>query len=161
MSPMIMIPDDVSRMEITINEQTYTYKGGDFVNVPYEVAEVINHNQEKPGGARNTLLGNAGVLTPGQAETIGVVYVYTLTDGTLCVPRAPVFYSDHKPLTIAPQGEILGYQFMLWDLHGKGSPKAGDWIIHGGNLYPITGVDEAVTTGPYLEPGEEPPSGPN
>ena len=88
MAKTVTIPADVSRMEITINNKTYTYPGGATVSVPDEVAALIAANQaNKPGGTRpaSEPLNAAGLY-----EGDDFIAVYTRPDGTLCIKKSDV-----------------------------------------------------------------------
>lgn len=81
MSKTITIPADVSRMEITINNKTYTYQGGATVTVPDEVAALIAANEaNKPSGVQEDVYDGEDFIP-----------VYKRPDGTLCIRMSDVF----------------------------------------------------------------------
>lgn len=85
MSKTVTIPSDVSRMEITINDKTYTYAGGATVTVPDEVAALLSDNEK-----------HVGVRPVGEPKNEGIydgsdyIPVYTDSDGDLRILKQDV-----------------------------------------------------------------------
>ena len=106
MSKTITIPADVSRMEIIINEKTWTFAGGATVTVPDEVADLIANNAaNKPSGKRpvENPIGNDGLYTG-----TDYIEVYTTEDGTLRIKKTDVQdVMDPFVVTLTPTSEDL------------------------------------------------------
>lgn len=88
MPKTVTIPAYLSRMEITINNHTYSYAGGATVTVPDEVAALIESNEaNRPSGMRAVEAPvNAAKLYTGD----DYIPVYTDRDGVLRVRKEDI-----------------------------------------------------------------------
>lgn len=71
MSKSIKIPDTLTRIEVTVNGRTYSYKGGATVTVPDEVAALLEGNEAgKTKGVRASALDEALAGITADAATL-------------------------------------------------------------------------------------------
>ena len=87
MSKTVTIPADLSRIEITINGVQYTYKGGETVTVPDEVAALLETNAaNRPSGTRPVEDPKNAGLYDGE----DFIPVYTDSKGALRIKKSDV-----------------------------------------------------------------------
>jgi len=111
MAKTIKIPDDVTRLEVTINGKTYTYEGGATVSVPDEVAELIATNEANRPAALGTRPVNAPLAAETKKENRAGVPVltdaqgnlYADADGVAEAALSKIYVDGH--MAVVPNGE--------------------------------------------------------
>lgn len=98
MSKTITIPSDVTRLEVEINGEHYSYPGGATVTVPDKVAALIAANEaNKPAELGTRPVNSPLSATPKKGNRAGV-RVLTDEQGNL--------YADSEGIAAAALGEI-------------------------------------------------------
>ena len=100
MSKTVTIPSDVSRMEIIINEKTWTFAGGATVTVPDEVAALIATNASNKSQGKRPVenpLGNDGLY-----EGADYIEVFTTPEGVLRIRKKDVQALIPEPVQELP-----------------------------------------------------------
>ena len=109
MSKTVTIPSDVSRLEVEINRVHYSYKGGDTVTVPDEVAALLADNLRdvptdtrpvhSPLAAENKKGDKAGV--PVMTDESGNLYADA--DAAAAAALGKIYVDGHK--AVIPQAD--------------------------------------------------------
>lgn len=128
MSKTVTIPSDVSRMEITINDKTYTYAGGATVTVPDEVAALLMQNEKIIGTRPVDDPKNAGIY-----DGSDYIEVYTTADGTLRIKKTDVAAaaggSDLPEVSGSDNGKVLTVVSGEWAAAAAGGGGESDVFI--------------------------------
>lgn len=111
MSKTVTIPSDVTRMEIIINEKTWTFAGGATVTVPDEVAALIATNAaNKPKGKRPVY---APLENTGLYQGDDYIPVYTDEDGTMRIRKVDVQAAVASDISSAASAAQAGAEAKL------------------------------------------------
>ncbi len=109
MSQTVVIPSDVTRLEVEINGVHYTYTGGETVTVPDSVAYLIlNNAANKPSGTRPVGAPLAATDQKGNKEGVPVLTdeqgnLYADSAGVAEAALSEIYVDGHK--AVIPDGE--------------------------------------------------------